>query len=258
MQVLQRPWGALHYRCDGPADGPAVLFANALGTDLRLWDPLVPHLPPRLRLIRYDKRGHGLSDLGGATTIADHAQDAAALIDALRGPVVCVGMSIGGLIAQALAAARPDLVRALVLADTAARIGTPELWEARIAAVESEGLPRLADALMDRWFAPAFRARPELALWRNMLARTTAKGYVAACAALARADVARSTAELRCPVLAIAGAEDGATPPEVVRAMAATIPGASFRVIPGVGHLPCVEAPETFAALVVPFLEAHA
>jgi 3-oxoadipate enol-lactonase len=105
MQVLSRSWGAMHYRIDGAAKGPTVVFANSLGTDLRLWDALLPLLPAGLRLVRYDKRGHGLSDLGGAVTVADLADDAAALIEAVGGPVVFVGLSIGGLIAQTLAAA---------------------------------------------------------------------------------------------------------------------------------------------------------
>jgi 3-oxoadipate enol-lactonase len=249
----------MHYRDDGPRDGPAVVFANSLGTDLRLWDALLAHLPAGLRLIRYDKPGHGLSGDGGAVTIASLAEDAAALIEATAGrPVVFVGLSIGGLIGQALAAARPDLLRALVLSNTAARIGTPESWAERIAAVEAGGTGSIADAVMARWFAPAFRATPALALWRTMLARTPAAGYAAACAAIAAADLTGATRALRQPALVIAGAEDGATPPDLVRATAALIPGAEFHLIPGAGHLPCVENPKAYAAILTPFLKATA
>ncbi|PKP73244.1 MAG: 3-oxoadipate enol-lactonase [Alphaproteobacteria bacterium HGW-Alphaproteobacteria-6] len=259
MQVLTRPWGAMHYRDDGPRDGPAVVFANSLGTDLRLWDAVLAHLPAGLRLIRYDKPGHGLSADGGAVTIASLAEDAAALIEATAGrPVVFVGLSIGGLIGQALATARPDLLRALVLSNTAARIGTPEGWAERIAAVEAGGTGSIADAVMQRWFAPAFRATPALALWRTMLARTPAAGYAAACAAIAAADLTGATRALRLPALVIAGAEDGATPPDLVRATADLIPGAEFHLIPGAGHLPCVENPKAYAAILTPFLKANA
>lgn len=259
MIALPRPFGPLHARIDGPDDGPPVVFANSLGTDLRLWDRAIPLLPPHLRLIRYDKRGHGLSATGGGERLEDHVEDAIAILETLaRGPAIFVGLSIGGLIAQAVALRRPDLVRALVLSNTAARLGTPEGWSARIAAIEAGGLGSVADAVMERWFAPAFRATPDCALWRAMLTRTSADGYVAACRALAAADLTAASAALRLPTLVIAGREDGASPPAVVRATADLIPGAVFHEIPGAGHLPCVETPAAWAALVAPFLTERA
>lgn len=261
MQVFIRPWGAMHYCCQGADDGFPVFFANSLGTDLRLWDGVLPLLPAGLRLIRHDMRGHGLSDAGpgDGLSLADLAQDAIALIeDQARGPVVFVGLSIGGLIGQAVAAARPDLVRALVLSNTAARLGTAESWQARIAAVGAQGLSGIADGVMERWFGPAFRAGPALALWRNMLIRTPAAGYAAACSALAGADQTQATAALRLPVLVIAGGQDGASPPDLVRATADLIPGAAWHLIPDAGHLPCVETPEDWAAAVAAFLQEYA
>ncbi len=258
MQVLSRPWGVLHIRIDGPDSGPTVVFANSLGTDLRLWDVLLPLLPPGLRVLRFDKRGHGLSDLGGPTTIEDFAGDVIALIEAqARGPVVLVGLSIGGLIAQAVASLRPDLLRALVLSNTAARLGTAQSWGERIAAVRDKGVEGIADGVMERWFAAPFRAGPALALWRNMLARTAPEGYIAACEALAAADRTEATRSLSLPTLAIAGSEDGASTPDLVKATAELIPGAQFHVIPGAGHLPCVENPTAYAAILNPFLKAH-
>lgn len=256
MDMLTRPWGAMHWRGDGT--GPVVVFVNSLGTDLRLWDAVLPLLPQGMRHVRYDKRGHGLSDLGGPCSMNDLAGDAIALIEAqAAGPVILVGLSIGGMIAQAVASRRPDLVRALVLSNTATRLGTAESWQARIGAVSAGGLGSIADAVLERWFAPAFRATPALAPWRNMLIRTPAAGYAAACAALAGADLTEATRRLRLPALVIAGAEDGASPPELVRATADLIPGAAFHLIPGAGHLPCIETPAAFAALLSSFLQAH-
>ncbi|MDZ4094671.1 MAG: 3-oxoadipate enol-lactonase [Paracoccaceae bacterium] len=259
MHVLIRPWGMIHYRDDGPENAPAVVFANSLGTDLRLWDAVLPLLPKGLRFIRYDKRGHGLSDTGGDANIAALAEDAAALIEVLGlRRVIFVGLSIGGLIGQALAANRPDLIKALVLSNTAARIGTPDSWQTRIDAVLSHGLAHIADAVMERWFTPGFRATPALALWRNMLIRTPVQGYAAACAAIAAADFTITTAALRLPALVIAGAADGATPPDLVQATAALIRGGTYHCIPGAGHLPCVEAPNVYASVLSPFLKVHA
>lgn len=256
MQVLTRPWGGMHFH-DTRQEGYAVVFANSLGTDLRIWDAVLPLLPD-VRAIRYDNRGHGLSDLGGVVDIDGLAQDAVALIEALALPrVMFVGLSIGGLIAQRVAALRPDLVQAMVLSNTATRIGTPEGWSARIAAVESGGIGSIADAVMERWFAPEFRASAQVRPLRAMLTRTPVAGYTAACAAIAAADLTVQTAALRLPTLVIAGDCDGATTPDLVRATAELIPGAVFHIIPGAGHLPPVETPEAFAALLTPFLKEH-
>lgn len=258
MQAVSQPYGALHVQVDGPAGAPTVVMANSLGTDLRLWDRVLPRLGP-YRFVRYDKRGHGLSAVGGGDTLADHVDDAIAVIEEVaERPVVFVGLSIGGLIAQGVAERRPDLVRALVLSNTAAKLGTPESWQARIDAIRAGGLEAIAEAVMDRWFAAPFRSSTECALWRAMLLRTPVQGYLAACAALASADQRAATARLRLPALVIAGAEDGATPPDLVRDTAGLIAGAAFHEIPGAGHLPPVETPEAWADLVAPFLKVHA
>jgi 3-oxoadipate enol-lactonase len=257
MLAIRHQGRTIHAAVSGDPDGLPVVFANSLGTDLRVWDPL---LPPGLRLVRYDKRGHGLSGGDGAWAIDDLAADLEALMDALgvEAAVVC-GLSVGGMIAQALAARSPGRVRALILCDTAARIGPASIWQDRIAAVEAGGIAPIADAVLERWFSPRFRAEdPALALWRNMLVRTPTAGYAATCAAIRDADLTASTRALRLPTLAVAGEIDGATPPDLVRATAELIPGARFAVIPGCGHLPPAEAPEALARLVADFLKETA
>lgn len=257
MRVAKLSGLTVHYADDGPADGPAVVFANSLGTDLRVWDAVLPLLPPGLRLVRCDKRGHGLTQATpGPYRIDQLADDAAALMDhlGLRNAVF-VGLSIGGLIGQSLAARRPDLLRGLVLSNTAARIGTPELWRNRIAAIRAGGIAAIGAATMERWFSPAFRQTPECRAWQAMLERQPLDGYAAACAAIAAADLRDAASALRLPVLAIAGELDGATPPDLVRDTAALIPGARVEVIPGTGHLPGVEAPRPYAAILSRFLK---
>lgn len=247
---------SLHVQVEGPDDGPVVVFANSLGTDLRLWDDVVARLPEGLRIIRYDKRGHGLSDcpappfsMGALIGEAEGVMDAYGARDA-----VFVGLSIGGLIAQGLAAKRLDLVRAVVLSNTAAKIGTRAMWEERIEAVQSTGLPAMTDAIMERWFAPAFRESPKVAPWRRMVETCPLDGYIGCCAAIAGSDFYTTTAALRLPALIIAGDRDGATPPDLVRELADLIPGSRFELMRGVGHLPCAEEPEHYAALLTTFL----
>ena len=248
----------VHHEVSGGAGSPTLVLANSLGTDLRVWDPLAPYLADRFRLVRYDKRGHGLTDLTpGPYTIAGLADDLARLLDSagIAGALVC-GLSVGGMIAQRLAAARPDLVRGLVLMDTAHRIGSAETWQQRIDAVRSPaGIGGIADAVMERWFARDFRERrpDELAGWRNMLTRTPVEGYAACCTAIRDADLTASTAALRVPTLCLVGEEDGATPPALVEELAGLIPGASYVVVPTAGHLPCVEQPEDVARAMLRF-----
>jgi 3-oxoadipate enol-lactonase len=256
MQLADLGDVRLHYRIDGPEDGAPVVFANSLGTDLRLWDPILPHLPAGLRILRWDKRGHGLSTCPPAPYhMGQLVSDAEGLMDALGfTDAVFVGLSIGGLIAQGLAAKRPDLMRAVVLSNTGAKIGTREMWDERIAAVEEGGIEALADAVMERWFSKAFRATPELELWRNMLVRQPAAGYAGCSAAISGTDFWTTTAALRLPALGIAGSEDGSTPPDLMRETTELIPDSRFHLIRGAGHLPCVEKPEEYAEVLTGFL----
>lgn len=258
MQTITVNGVALHVRCDGPAEGPVLVFSNSLGTDLRVWDPLLPHLPRGLRIIRYDKRGHGLSDCPPQPWgMGDHVADLAGAMDALgaRGAVVC-GLSVGGIIAQGLAAERPDLVRALILCDTGAKIGNPEMWDTRIDAIRKGGIEALADAILERWFTRRFRElAADFPLWRNMLVRTTVDGYCGTCAAIRDTDLIESTSRLRLPCLAVCGTEDGATPPDLVRETAGLIPGSRFELIRDAGHIPSVEQPEVLGGLITHFLK---
>lgn len=246
----------LNYIDSGDPSGRPVVFANSLGTDYRLWDPILPYLPDGLRLIRYDKRGHGLSTCPpGPYTMGALVTDVERLLDKLEvRDCVFVGLSIGGMIAQGLAVKRADQVRAMVISNTAAKIGTAAMWEDRISAVTSGGIAALSDAILERWFSKAFRATEEFELWKNMLERQTVEGYTGCSAAIKGTDLYASTATLTLPTLAIAGSEDGSTPPDLVRETADLIKGSRFHLLKGAGHLPCVEAPEEYAAVLTEFL----
>lgn len=260
MEALPANGLVLHVEDEGPRDGPVVVFSNSLGTDLRVWQPLMPFLPEGLRVIRYDKRGHGLSTCpDGPYAIDDHASDLEALLDRLEiKQAVIVGLSVGGMIAQALGAARPDLVRGLVLCDTGHKIGPPSIWETRIEAIRKGGIAAMSDGILQRWFSADFHAEraDELALWRAMLTRTPVEGYLATCRAIQRADLTEAAANLAVPSACVVGSEDGATTPDLVRSTAELI-GAQFFEIAGAGHLPCVEAPEALAGIIDGFLREN-
>lgn len=259
MQAARIGSTVLHYSVSGPSEANALVFANSLGTDFRIWDRLLPYLPTGLRVIRYDKRGHGLSDCPpGPYRMADHVADLSGLLDHLQvRTAIIAGLSIGGMIAQGIAARRPDLVKGAILCCTGHVIGGAAMWEQRIQALRAGGIEALADAVMERWFSPGFRSgRPdELRAWRNMLVRTPLEGYVASCAALRDADLTESTRALRMPVLCIAGSADGATPPDLVQSLADLIRGSRFRILEGPGHIPCVEAPLALGREITLFLK---
>ena len=258
MQMFDTGSARLHFRVDGPADGAPVVFANSLGTDMRLWDPILPLLPAGLRIIRFDKRGHGLSSAPPAPySMGALISDTEKLLDHLKvRDSLFVGLSIGGMIAQGLAVKRLDLIRALVLSNTAAKIGNPAMWQERIDAVNKDGIASLSDAVIQRWFSPAFCKTPALELWQNMLEQQSAAGYAGCSAAISGTDFYTPTSGLRLPTLGIAGGHDGSTPPDLVRETVELIPGAKFHLIRRAGHLPCVEQPEEFAQVLSDFIHS--
>lgn len=252
----------LHARVDEPTSprttgAPPLLYVHSLGTDLRVWDGVVARLPG-FRHVRVDLRGHGLSDAPpGDYALATLADDALRVLDRVGiAAAVVLGVSIGGQVALQAALRAPERVAGLVLLDTAARIGDRAGWEARRDEVRAGGLAASADAIVGRWFPPASRARDPLAPrgYRNLLLRTPVDGYLGACAALRDADLRERTSEVDRPALVVCGAEDTATPPQLVRGLAEALPDARYVEIAGAGHLPCLDAPDEVAAHVAAFL----
>ena len=255
-RVTSRDGTTLH--AEEMGSGPAIVFANSLGTDLHVWDPILPHLTKGLRVVRFDKRGHGKSDVPEPPyNMGQLVSDAEAVCDALDvRDALFVGLSVGGMIAQGLAVKRPDIIRAMVLSNTAAKIGNAAMWQERIDAIAEKGMAGMSDAIMQRWFGKAFYGTPDMAPWQAMIEATDPMGYSGVCAAIAGTDFYTPTSGLRIPTLGIAGSEDGSTPPDLVRETVDLIPGSQFVVMRGVGHIPCVEKPADYAGHLNAFIAA--
>jgi 3-oxoadipate enol-lactonase len=250
----------LHVEANLQPDGRNVVYINSLGSDLRIWDGVVARLASAgFGALRYDLRGHGLSDLGTPPKrIADHVADLAGVMDSFGvGKAALCGVSVGGVIALGMAEAHPARVERLALCNTGSKIGTPETWNPRISAVEKGGVAAVAEGVLERWFPAALRhaGAPEVALARNMLTRTPAAGYVATCIALRDSDLTEAAQGVNVPTLCVAGELDGSTPPAMLRSLAALVPGAAYHEIAGAGHLPCLQTPETLAERLIAFLK---
>ncbi|MFA9444081.1 3-oxoadipate enol-lactonase [Egicoccus sp. AB-alg6-2] len=243
---------------DGDPDAPPLLLINSLGTDLSMWDAQVPGWSPSHRLLRYDQRGHGTSSVpDGPYTVARLGRDALTVLDhhGVERADVC-GISLGGLVALWLAAHVPERVRRVVLADTAAKVGTEDAWRARAATVREQGMDAVVDLVLGRFFSPTFRAgrAPALARVEQGLRRAAPEGYAASCEALATADLLAEAAAVRAPCLVVVGTADEATPPADAQALHAALPHAGYAELPGAGHLANLEQPEPFERLVADFL----
>lgn len=248
---MTRVAGIAHH-VTGPEDGPPLVLAHGLGMDRRIWAEIAPLLPPRLRVIAYDLRGHGQSDCPAPPyAMGALIRDAETLLDALgvRGCVV-LGLGLGGMVAQGLAVKRLDLVRALILTGSATRFGPPDPWMDRAEAVMAGGMVAIVEAELARW-----SPRHDREAARDMLLSQQPQGYAGACTAIAGTDLHTPTSGLRLPTLGIAGSEDRAIPPDMLRETLGLVPGSRFHLLRGGGHLSCLDRPDAFAEATNRFLK---
>lgn len=263
MAHLQLADGVLNYQIDGPEAAPVLVLSNSLGTDLGMWETQLPLWSQHFRVLRYDTRGHGASLVtAGPYSIEQLGRDVLALLDALDiQQAHFVGLSMGGLIGQWLGISAGQRLRSLTLCNTAAQIGTAEVWNSRIDTVLKGGqqaMVELRDASIARWFTPGFaQAQPQQAQRIcQMLAQTSPQGYAANCAAVRDADFREQVGGIQVPTLIVAGTEDVVTTPAHGRFMQAAIQGADYAEFPA-AHLSNVEIGEAFSRRVLDFLQAH-
>lgn len=246
-----------HYAFDDLPPRPSLVFINSLGTDFRIWDAVTPHFANQFSILRYDKRGHGLSDSPpGPYSIHNHSDDLAGLLAYLKlESVILIGISVGGLIALDYTLRYPQTVRALVLADTGAKIGTSAGWSERIETVRAKGMEGMAEIIVSRWFISSFKQErsAEYRGYRNMVSRMPAEGYMATVATLRDTDLRMEASRIEAKTLVLCGTQDLPTPPELARELAGSIPNAHLEMIEQAAHLPCIEQPDMMAARIQHF-----
>ena len=247
------------YQFDGPADRPVILMSNSLMSNISMWDPTLPALTDRYRVLRYDTRGHGRTSVTpGPYSIAMLADDAVGLLDALNiRQAHIMGLSMGGMIAQQLGARYSDRVLSLLLCDTASEMPPRSMWEERLAIARTQGIPGLVEGTIKRWFTEPFinRAPKEIAKVREMILGTPVEGYMS-CAGAVR-DMAQTTMLLKitAPTLVITGRQDPACTVDQSTVLHRMINTSRMAVIENAAHLSNIEQPEVFNREIRNFLE---
>ena len=250
----------LHYALSGPEGAPAVAFSNSIGTTLEMWDAQAKALSAHYRCLRYDTRGHGRSTtVDRSIAINDLADDLAGLLDALSLPKAhIVGLSLGGMTAQAFTLRYPERITSLTLMATAAYLPPAEAWEQRAVTVCRDGMAVIADAVIARWFTPAYpQAFPDkVAAVREGFLHMDPGGYAACCRVIRDMDLRQDIGLITTPTLIIAGADDLATPVELMEDIRARIAGSELVVLPNAAHILAIEQADRVNRHLLSFLGA--
>ena len=250
---------SIYYHFEGEEGRPVVMLSNSLGSRLEMWEPQIAALTERYRVLLYDNRGHGRSDVPPPPyTLERIATDARELIEDLEvGPVLWCGLSLGGMVGMWLAANAPHLFKSAVFANTSPLLGPPDIWNERVKIIQTQGMEALAKIGVQRWLTPAFAAaHPDVqARLARMIAETPSRGYIGAALAIRDMDLRDCLARIALPVLVIAGSHDPSTPYTMGEQIAGGIAGARLAILE-TAHLSNVEQPEEFNRLVRDFFDA--
>jgi 3-oxoadipate enol-lactonase len=248
----------LHYQLEGAEHLPVLVLSNSLGTDLSMWDKQMEALTEHFRVLRYDSRGHGRSEVpDGPYSIDELGRDVVHLLDELGlNRVHFCGVSMGGMTGMWLSLNVPERLHKVALCNTAAYIGPREIWDKRIAAVGAGGMESILEGVIPRWFTQPFinEAPEEVEKIRNALIQTNPKGYMAACEAVRDTDFRNSVHQINVPTFVISGTEDLATPPSDGRYLSEQIPGSRYLEL-NAAHLSNIEASEEFTRELIDFIK---
>jgi 3-oxoadipate enol-lactonase len=250
----------IHFQMEGPKDVPCIMLSHGLGLDLSMWDGFVSRMDGRFQTLRYDGRGHGLSEPGSTPfSLTDLEADAIKLLDALDiKKVHYIGLSMGGMVGLGIAIAYPDRLFSAAICD--ARGDAPpayrDSWNQRIAAVEAGGIESIIDSSVTRWFTEGFvqSSQPTIEAVKALMRRTSALGYCWSAAALRELNYAAHLYKVKIPLLFLTGSQDKGAPPDVVKLLHTAVPSSSYIEIPDSGHMSAIERPDTFMTATTEFL----
>ena len=261
MPTIQANGIDINYSLDGPEGAPMVTLSNSLLTNYTMWDAQMPVLTEKYRVLRYDTRGHGGSEVTpGDYTFELLTADAVALHQALGiEKTHFVGLSMGGMTGQLLAARHPELLLSVTLCDTTSRMPHPEIWDDRIADARSGGVEAVVEGTLERWFTPAFHQSDpdEIGRIATMIRGNTVDGFCANCHAIKVLNQTGILSDITTPTLIIVGADDPATTPEMSRIIHDEIAGSELAILPNAAHLANVEQPAAFNDALMAFLARH-
>jgi len=248
----------LHYEIQGAANAPALVLSNSLATNFGMWEAQIPDLHKHFRVLRYDTRGHGQSEVTpGPYSFEQLGRDVLALADEVdMDKFSFCGLSMGGVTGMWLGINAGHRLHKLALCSTAAKIGNPDTWNARIEAVRKGGMKSIAAATMERWFTAPFREREPQAVERikHMVESSSSDGFIANCEALREADFREGITAIRTPTLVISGTHDTGTTPADGKFLAKQIPGARYVELDA-AHLSNIEQQKQFTEEVSAFLQ---
>lgn len=246
-----------NYKLQGTPNSPVLIFSNSLGSEMLMWDELVPFLLPYFRILRYDTRGHGGSEITPEPySIALLGQDVIDLLDELKiDEAYFCGLSMGGLIGQWLGIHYPNRIKKLIVSNTGAKIGNDERWNGRIETIKADGMQAIVDDTMERWFTESFRNHnpQRVAETKAMFLRSDILGYSNCCDAIRDADFRESLSQVSVETLVITGDEDPVTNVEQAEFLANYIPNSSLKVLHA-RHLASTELPEEYAQVLIDFI----
>jgi 3-oxoadipate enol-lactonase len=257
MPVVKMPDVQIYYEWAGAPGNPVLVFSNSLGTNLHMWAPQVDEFKKHFRLLRYDKRGHGQSSVPpGPYTIEQLGWDVIRLLDVLQlEKVYFCGLSIGGATGMFLGANAAKRFHKIALCNTAPKFGTPEMWSARIKAVQTGGMKAVAGSVVERWLTPTFRKTHanETQAVLGMLESANPQGYIATCEAVRDTDLRETLSAVAVSCLVLAGTHDSSATVHDAQFLTQHIPGAKYIEV-AAAHLSNIEATQDFNRHVLQFL----
>jgi len=248
----------INYEIEG--EGPWLTMSHSLACNLHMWDPQMPVLTKKFKVLRFDTRGHGQSSApAGEYTLEQLADDLKGLLDALKiKQTHYAGLSMGGMIAQAFALKYPGVFQSMVLADTTSRRppNAGQMWGERIQNAQTKGMGALVQGTLERWFTEPYRNSRKDVMEKigNDIRNTPVNGFVGCCHAISKVDYLDRLKEIKVPALIIVGEQDHGTPPEAARVIQQNLPGSELKIIPSAAHISNVEQAQMFNDSMLGFL----